>query len=169
MVGAGTARAEHYRRLVREDSARALRRARGLSAEPMACIVSGRLTLNPENIPLLTDPEARVAILTSSQASLEMSAPPNGLGAGTEAGERSGASGERSILPHVEYIRAEREGRLDLPQALRQLRRRFAVTTVLCEGGPHLNTQLLAARLVDEVAGVKASTLFALRIRIAPT
>src|SRR6202140_2868826 len=121
MVGAGTARAERYRRLVREDSARALRRARGLRAEPLACIVSGRLALDPKDLPLLADPEAHVAILTSSQASIEA----------------SGAS--------IEYIRAARAG------ALAQLRKRLAIRTLLCEGGPHLITQLLAAGLVDEL------------------
>src|SRR6202140_2213891 len=127
MVGAGTARAERYRRLVREDSARALRRARGLRAEPLACIVSGRLALDPKDLPLLADPEAHVAILTSSQASIEA----------------SGAS--------IEYIRAAREGRLDLAGALAQLRKRLAIRTLLCEGGPHLITQLLAAGLVGEL------------------
>jgi riboflavin biosynthesis pyrimidine reductase len=142
MVGAGTARAERYRRLVRDDSAGALRRTRGLNAEPLACIVSGRLALNPKDIPLLTDPAARVAILTSSQASLE-------AGAGAE-----GAGGDLEHLrieAHVDYIRAARAGRLDLAGALAQLRERFAIRTVLCEGGPHLNTQLLAAGLVDEI------------------
>ena len=43
LVGAGTVRAEHYGRLVREDSARALRRARGLAEEPLACIISASL------------------------------------------------------------------------------------------------------------------------------
>lgn len=128
MVGSGTARAEHYRRLVREDSARALRLARGLREEPWACIVSGRLALSAEDIPLLGDPRAEVAILTSSQASLE-----SGGGA------------------HIEYIRAAREGRLDLADALARVHERLAVRTVLCEGGPHLNTQLLAAGLVDEI------------------
>jgi riboflavin-specific deaminase-like protein len=128
MVGSGTARAEHYRRLVREQSARVLRRERGLSEEPWACIVSGRLALSAEDVPLLKDPEARVAILTSSQASL-----PDGEAA------------------QIEYIRARREGRLDLPSAMAQLRERLGVKTVLCEGGPHLNTQLLAAGLVDEI------------------
>ncbi|HEV3072559.1 MAG TPA: dihydrofolate reductase family protein [Solirubrobacteraceae bacterium] len=127
MVGAGTARAERYRRLVREEEARALRRARGLREEPLACIVSGRLALNPEEIPLLTDPAACAVILTPSQASIETS------GAG------------------IEYIRAAREGRLDLAGAMAHLRERFAIRTVLCEGGPHLNTQLLAAGLVDEI------------------
>jgi riboflavin-specific deaminase-like protein len=138
MVGAGTARAEHYRRLVREDSARELRRACGLREEPLACIVSGRLAFG-EDIPLLADPHALVAILTSSQASLMAS------GAQIEA--------------HVEYIRAVHEGRLDLPRALVELHERFAINTVLCEGGPHLNAQLLAAGLVDELFLSLAPTL----------
>jgi riboflavin-specific deaminase-like protein len=134
MVGGGTARAERYGRLVREDSARELRRARGLREEPLACIVSGRLALGAD-IPLLADPRARVAILTSSQASIE-------------ASESEDAT---RIEAQIDYIRATIEGRLDLPAALVQLRERFAVGTVLCEGGPHLNTQLLAAGLVDEL------------------
>ncbi len=128
MVGGGTARAERYGRLVREEEARALRRERGLSEEPWACIVSGRLALSAQDVPLLRDPEARVAILTSSEASLP----------DTEAAE-------------IEYIRAAQEGRLDLPSAMGQLRERLGARTVLCEGGPHLNTQLLAAGLVDEI------------------
>jgi riboflavin-specific deaminase-like protein len=153
MVGAGTARAEHYGSLVRKDSARELRRARGLSEQPLACIVSGRLAL-ADDIPLLADPQAQVAILTSSQASLA-------------AGEAGG-----QIEAHIEYIRAASDGRLDLPRALAELRERFAVDTVLCEGGPHLNAQLLAAGLVDEIflslapklAGGDASGGEALRI-----
>ncbi|HEY7952304.1 MAG TPA: dihydrofolate reductase family protein [Solirubrobacteraceae bacterium] len=128
MVGSGTARAEHYRRIVREESARALRRERGLQEEPWACIVSGRLALSAEDVPLLTDPQARIAILTSSQASLP-------------AGEAA----------HVEYIRAAHEGRLDLPSGMTQLHEHLGVRTVLCEGGPHLNLQLLRAGLVDEL------------------
>jgi riboflavin biosynthesis pyrimidine reductase len=144
MVGSATARAEHYRRLVREDSARALRRARGLQEEPLACIVSGRLALSVGDVPLLGDPQARVAFLTSSQASL----------AAGEAGGPGAPGGVRvpaRIAARVEYVRAAHDGRLDLRGALAQLRERFAIGTVLCEGGPHLNTQLLAAGLVDEI------------------
>ncbi len=126
MVGAGTARAEHYGRLVREKSARELRCVHGLSEEPLACIVSGRLALGPDT-PLLADPQAHVAILTASEASL--------LG----------------CAAHIEYVRTAREGRLDLPAALEELAVRFGVRTVLCEGGPHLNGQLLEAGLVDEL------------------
>ncbi|HEX5308356.1 MAG TPA: dihydrofolate reductase family protein [Solirubrobacteraceae bacterium] len=135
MAGAGTVRTEGYRRLVREPSARALRAKRGLAEEPLACIVSGRLALDGQ-VPLLADPQARVAILTASQASL----PP-----GCQA--------------QVEYVRCVREGRLDLAAALRELRERLGVRTVLCEGGPHLNANLLAASLVDELFLSLAPTL----------
>ena len=128
MAGAATVRVERYGRIVPDASRRQLRIGRGLSAEPLACIVSGGLALQA-NIPLLADPSARVAILTPSSASLP---------AGAAAAE-------------VDYIRAARDGQLDLAAALAELRARFDVRTLLCEGGPHLNAQLLAAGLVDEL------------------
>ncbi len=126
LVGAGTVRAEHYGRLVRAEPARELRRARGLAEEPLACIVSASLALPAQEIPLLADPAARVAILTASPASL------------------AECAGE------ARYVRAAREGRLDLQAALSELWR-LGVRTILCEGGPHLNAQLLAEGLVDEL------------------
>ena len=126
MVGAATVRVERYGRIIPEESRRQLRIEHGLSAEPLACIVSGHLALEAE-IPLLADPAARVAILTPSAASLPASA------------------------AEVHYVRAERDGLLDLPAALAKLRERFGVRTLLCEGGPHLNAQLLGAGLVDEL------------------
>ena len=98
----------------------------GLPAQPLACIVSGRLALGAD-IPLLADPEARVVIVTASDQSLP-------------------AGGAR-----LDYVRARRDGLLDLPAALAQLRERFDVRTLLCEGGPHLASQLFAAGLVDEL------------------
>ena len=127
LVGAGTVRAERYGRLVREDAARALRRARGLAEEPLACIVSTSLALPASEIPLLADSAARVAILTASPGSLP------------------------ECAATVDYVRCAHDRRLDLPRALAELRTRLGVRTVLCEGGPHLNAQLLAAGLVDEL------------------
>ncbi len=127
MAGAGTVRAERYSRLVCEQHDREIRRARGLSEEPLVCVVSGRLALD-EEIPLLADPLARVAIVTASQASLP---------------------GE--CRAHIDYVRAARDGALDLAAAMGELRERLGVRTVLCEGGPHLNSHLLAAGLVDEL------------------
>ena len=101
----------------------------GLSEEPLACIVSARLALEPD-IPLLADPHSHVVIVTSSAASLPTSGGPQA---------------------QIDYIRAERDGRLDLTAALTELRERFAVESLLCEGGPHLNSELLRAGLVDEL------------------
>jgi riboflavin biosynthesis pyrimidine reductase len=127
MVGAGTLRAERYRRLVRTERRREARRERGLAEEPLACIVSGRLALD-SGIPLLADPDARVAILTSSEASLS-----------------------EDCAAEIEYVRAARDGVLDLPAAMAELHERFGVRTLLCEGGPHLGAQLLAEGLLDEL------------------
>jgi riboflavin-specific deaminase-like protein len=126
MAGAGTVRAERYGRIVSDERRRQLRRERGLSEEPLACIVSASLSLAPE-IPLLADPGARVAIVTASEGCLP------------------------EVAAHVDYLRASRDGALDLRAALCELRARFAVRTLLCEGGPHLNLELLAAGLVDEL------------------
>jgi riboflavin biosynthesis pyrimidine reductase len=127
MAGAGTVRAERYSRLVCEEHDREIRRARGLSEEPLVCVVSGRLALD-EGIPLLADPQARVAIVTASQASLPL-----------------------ECRAHIDYVRATRDGTLNLVAAMGEMRERLGVRTVLCEGGPHLNSNLLAAGLVDEL------------------
>jgi riboflavin biosynthesis pyrimidine reductase len=127
LVGAGTIRTERYGRLITDPAVRALRAERGLPPEPLACIVSGRLALDGDT-PLLQEPEARVAILTSSAASL----PPGGAS--------------------VEYVRpGAGQGQLDLAAALHELAERFAIRTLLCEGGPHLARELLAAGLLDEL------------------
>lgn len=126
LVGAGTVRTERYGRIIPDAARRQQRLDRGLSEEPLACIVSARLTLDAD-LPLLAEPSARVVILTSSQASL----PP--------------------VAAHVDYVRAERGGLLDLPAALAGLRERFSAQSVLCEGGPHLASQLLVAGLADEL------------------
>jgi riboflavin-specific deaminase-like protein len=147
MAGAGTVRVERYGRIIPSEPTRARRREHGLSDEPLACIVSGRLSLAPD-IPLLRDPAAHVVLVTPSAASLP----------------QSGAQ--------LDYVRAERDGLLDLPQAFAELSERFSVRTLLCEGGPHLNGQLLLAGLVDELflsfspklAGGEDATGEALRI-----
>jgi riboflavin-specific deaminase-like protein len=126
LVGAGTIRTERYGRLISDASRRRLRRERGLRPEPIACVATASVALAPD-LPLLAEPDAHVVVLTPSEAVLESSA------------------------ACVEYVRASRDGELDLPRALSQLRERFAVELLLCEGGPHLNRSLLSARLVDEL------------------
>jgi riboflavin biosynthesis pyrimidine reductase len=126
LVGARTLRVERYNRIVNDAAERARRSERGLAAEALACVVSGSLELDPA-IPLLADPEARVVIVTPSQASLE------------------------PVAAQVQYVRCASHGELDLSAALHALRERLRVGTVLCEGGPHLAWQLLEAGLLDEM------------------
>jgi 5-amino-6-(5-phosphoribosylamino)uracil reductase len=126
MAGAGTMRVERYGRLIREESRRLLRQERGLRPEPLACIVTASLALPPD-LPLLAEPEAHIVVLTPSDAEL------------TPSGAR------------LDYVRAPSDGELDLTYGLSQLRERFGVELLLCEGGPHLNGSLLEAGLVDEL------------------
>jgi riboflavin biosynthesis pyrimidine reductase len=77
-----------------------------------------------------------VAIVTSSAASLPR----------TDGGAHIADGGA-----HIEYVRSTHEGLLDLPGAMAELRERLQIRTVLCEGGPHTNSQLLADGLVDEL------------------
>jgi riboflavin biosynthesis pyrimidine reductase len=126
LVGAGTLRAERYGPLIRDPAVRELRRERGLAEQPLACIASSSLSLDPE-IPLLAEPATRVAVLTSSPGEL----PP--------------------CAAEVSYVRCEAGGRLDLAAALEQLHERFGVHLLLCEGGPHLAGDLVAAGALDEL------------------
>lgn len=126
MAGAETIRVERYGRIIREPATRRARSARSLRAEPLACIVSSHVALAPDT-PLLREPDAHVVVITPSSSSLPGAA------------------------ARVDYIRTAHDGELDLHRALGELRERFAVHTLLCEGGPHLNVELLLAGLVDEL------------------
>ncbi|MBD0281524.1 MAG: dihydrofolate reductase family protein [Thermoleophilaceae bacterium] len=122
MIGAGTARVERYGRIMKSDELRQKRVHEGLAAEPVAVVVSARLDL-PADLPLLQTPEQEVVIATGSDAMLQ----------GTAA--------------RIEYLRTGD----DLPLLMAKLREGHGVRSVLCEGGPTLNSHLLAADLVDEL------------------
>jgi riboflavin biosynthesis pyrimidine reductase len=122
MVGAGTVRAERYGRMTKNEELRAARTDDGLAADPVAVVVSARLDL-PADLPLLNEPEQRVVIATHSDATLP------------ELGDQ------------VVY---ERTGE-DLQLLMARLREEHRVRSVLCEGGPTLNSYLLSAGLVDEL------------------
>jgi riboflavin-specific deaminase-like protein len=147
MVGAGTIRNERYGRLTKSDELRERRVAEGLEPDPLAVIVSARLNL-PAGLPILTDASQRVLVATASEDVIP--------GAGEQ----------------VEYARVAD----DLPRLLVLLAER-GVRSVLCEGGPTLNSHLLAAGLVDElfltmspqlVGGSDAMTIVAGRPLVEP-
>ncbi len=125
MAGARTARVERYGRLVRDPKLRELRERRGLDADPIACLVSGRLDL-PADLPLLADEHSCVVVATGSEETLE------------------------DCRAQVEYFRGE-GGTLELASVLRHLRTARGVRSLLCEGGPALNGALLREGLVDEL------------------
>jgi riboflavin-specific deaminase-like protein len=122
MVGAGTLRAEKYGRLVRKPERRDARAQVGLVPDPLAVIVSGRLDL-PEDLPLLHEPDQQVLVATFSDRQLPG--------------------------PGIEYLRFK-GGAVDIPRLLAILRGR-GIRSVLCEGGPTLNAELLRANAVDEL------------------
>jgi riboflavin-specific deaminase-like protein len=134
MAGAGTVGTERYGRLIRDPERRARRAGAGLDPDPLAVVVTARLTIGPD-IPLLQDPDSRVVIVTASDLEL----------AGVQA--------------QVEYLRpppAPEEVRnhpavLEMAPLMGLLRERYGVEFVLCEGGSVLAGALLRERLVDEL------------------
>jgi riboflavin-specific deaminase-like protein len=147
MVGAGTVRIERYGRMTKTEELREKRVAEGRAPEALAVVVSGRLALPPD-VPLLNEPDHPVLIATGADHELE------------------GVSGP------VEYLRVGD----DLPRLMAHLHER-GVRSVLCEGGPTLNSFLFAAGLVDElfltmnpkiVGGAAALTIVAGRELVEP-
>ena len=148
MVGAGTAREERYGRMTKNDELRQKRVNEGLVPDALAVVVSGRLDL-PADLPLLNEPEQRVVIATGSDEELP------------------------GLTSEVEYARVGD----DLPRLLAYLYEERGVRSVLCEGGPTLNSFLFAADLVDElflsmspkiVGGSAALTIVAGRELVEP-
>jgi hypothetical protein len=65
----------------------------------------------------------------------------------TDGAERMGAV---ATHPHVAVIAAGKSENLDLPAAVRELRRKLGIQHLLCEGGPMLYGTLARADLIDE-------------------
>jgi 5-amino-6-(5-phosphoribosylamino)uracil reductase len=124
MVGAGTARVERYRRITKTPELRAKREREGVMPDPLAVLVSGRLDLPPD-LPLLQDPDSRVVIVTAVDEQLD------------------------GVQADVDYL-LEPVTR-ELAPSLHRLRTEYGVRSMLCEGGPVLNSSLLREGLVDEL------------------
>jgi riboflavin-specific deaminase-like protein len=124
IAGTGTLRVERYGRLIKDPAARKRRVERGLAPEPLAVVVS-RSGQVPYEIPLFSQPEARIV-------------------------EFTGATSPRPVAAHRELVAVGRPD-LALGGVMQQLRRDFAVRTLLCEGGPTLFAALVAEGLVDEL------------------
>ncbi len=125
LVGTGTLRAERYGRLVRDPERRHRRAASGLSPEPLACIFSRGGDI-PTDIPLFSEPAARIAVFTP--APLDTS----------------------ELAADVEVVRLD-PGELTLTTMMRRLRSAYDIRSLLCEGGPTMFGALLREDLVDEL------------------
>ncbi len=124
MIGAGTMRVERYGRIISDPEKRARREANGLPGDPLVVIIGG-LDL-PWDAGLFTAGGGRVVLFTADEGDPPPTATP------------------------VEVI-SEPEGRVDMAVALRRLRAEHGVRALLCEGGPHLHSQLQAGDLADEL------------------
>jgi riboflavin-specific deaminase-like protein len=124
MIGAGTMRVERYSRLASKQETRERRERLGLPPDPLMVLISGRLDL-PWDAPLFTESGGRVLVFTASEAE-----PPE-------------------TATSLQLIR--HEGAVDFTAALRYLCAEHGVRALLCEGGPHVHSQLWAAGLVDEL------------------
>jgi riboflavin biosynthesis pyrimidine reductase len=124
LVGAGTVRAENYGPTHLDEKRRQARVEAGLEPAPHLVIVSGSLDLDPD-ARVFSDPEHRVTVLT----------------------HESSPSGRFDALSDVADV--VRLGSTDAGDVIHYLR---MAKVVLCEGGPSLMGQLIAADLIDEMA-----------------
>jgi riboflavin biosynthesis pyrimidine reductase len=134
LVGMQTLRAERYANLL-DDEQRAHRAASGLEPEPIVATVSRRLDL-PADIALLAEPTARVQVYTEADGEV----PSQGAWVAVHRFE----PGQLTMAAILEHLRTERGAR-----------------TVLCEGGPTLLRELVAADCVDDLMLTVAPLLVA--------
>ena len=127
LVGAATARQEHYNPVRPRELWRHLRVGR--PPTPPIAVVSGRLDLDPQS-PLITaaPADARTIVITTAQA------PPD----------------RRAELATRAEVIVAGEQAVDLKAAVSALADR-GHQRVLAEGGPHLLAQLVEAGLMDEL------------------
>jgi riboflavin biosynthesis pyrimidine reductase len=126
MAGAGTVRAEGYGPARPPATIRAARRDRGQVEAPQIAVVTRSLDLDLTT-PLFTDVERPTIVITCDTAPAH----------------------RRAAVAEVADLLVAGDDAVDLPAALAELHRRGA-GVVTCEGGPHLNGDLLLANLVDE-------------------
>lgn len=126
LVGASTVRTEGYGPVRLEQDAIGRRRARGQQDTARLVIVSGSLELDASSS-LFTDSEVAPIIVTSASAD----------------------DRRRRELSRVAEVMVVGAARVSMPDTLRMLRT-LGVHTVLCEGGPIVNAQLMAGDLIDE-------------------
>jgi riboflavin-specific deaminase-like protein len=130
LVAAGTVRAESYGAPSPSAAVRELRTAHGMAPAPRLAVVSRSLDLEPDARFLRDATEGnRPWLITVDQA---------------DAGRL------QELAPHLDRVIIAGTHSVDLGVALAAMRQQ-GVATVLSEGGPSLNGQLIAQGLVDEL------------------
>jgi len=127
LVGSRTANVEGYRPPQRSPEVDRARTAAGRQMRPLVVVVSASLSIDP-SIELFTDPTYRPMVFTVEDAP---------------------ADRRRRLEEVAEVVAIGEAERVELPRALRHLAS-AGHRTVLSEGGPSLNGQLIADDLVDE-------------------
>jgi riboflavin-specific deaminase-like protein len=128
LVGAGTVRAEQYRGARASPEVRQERRRRGQREVPPIAVLTTRASLEPDS-PLFADTAVPPIVLTTS------SAPAGNVARLTEAGAEVIVVGaDRAETPRVLAALAD-----------------LGLRRILCEGGPSVFSDLLAADAVDEI------------------
>jgi riboflavin biosynthesis pyrimidine reductase len=127
MVGAGTVRAEGYEPARSTAQQRAARLARGQSPVPPIAVISASLRLDV-GARFFTATDARPMVICPAAAD---------------------PAARQRLSEHADILCAG-DRQVDLGLALRRLRT-SGVHTVLCEGGPAVIAELLAADLLDEL------------------
>lgn len=135
LVAAGTVRAEGYGPPKTAPEQQRAREDRGQAPFPRIAIVTGSLDLDPTT-PVFADAPEPPLVFTGSEAPADRMA----------------------ALAAVADVRRSAGSRPDLAEVLAEIGATGA-SMVLCEGGPSLNGQLIAAGLVDEVNLTVATTL----------
>lgn len=135
LVGAGTMAAEKYGPARPSPARREWRRAAGLAEVPPIAVVSARLQIDFSG-PFFAEAQPRPIVVTTASAPAGSLARARNLADVIVAGSRD----------------------LDAPAAIAALAER-GLQHVLCEGGPVLLANLLAARVVDELCLTIAPTV----------
>jgi riboflavin biosynthesis pyrimidine reductase len=125
LVGTGTLEAERYGRLIRDPEVRERRRRRGLPPEPLACTVT-RTGALPVDIPLFTEPEARIVVFTCGEVDV------------------------RATEAQVEVVLMDPD-QITFAAVLSHLRAMHDVRALLCEGGPRVFSALAREGAFDQL------------------
>ena len=133
LAGTGTLAAEHYGALARDPAVAALRTRLGLAAQPPLVTITRSGSVPA--IPLLDDAGSTLIVYAGAEVDLG-----------------------RDVAAEVHVVRRDPDA-LTMGVVLSDLRRSYGVRLLLCEGGPSIFADLVAAGVCDELFLTLAGTL----------